>query len=145
MALYGIDPVLNGELLAHLDAMGHSDAVVIVDAHFPARRIGARCVDIPGLDSPRVTRAIRSVITLDTAPAAALMATPDGVLTEVQRELIDALGVDGAKDVEALERFAFYQAAAGAYLVVRTGESRPYGNLLVRKGTFPLAEPRSAS
>lgn len=145
MALYGIDPVLDGELLAHLDAMGHSDAVVIADAHFPAWRIGARCVDIPGLASPRVTRAVRSVITLDTAPAAALMATPDGVLTEVQRELVDALGIDEPSAVEKLDRFSFYEAAAGAYVVVRTGEDRPYGNVLIRKGTFPLTGPWSAA
>ena len=34
--LEGIHPLLSGELLHHLDDMGHSDAVVIADAHFPA-------------------------------------------------------------------------------------------------------------
>ena len=34
--LTGIDPILTGALLAQLDAMGHSDAVVVADAHFPA-------------------------------------------------------------------------------------------------------------
>ena len=42
--LTGIDPVLSGELLLHLDAMGHSDTVVIADAHFPAARLGERVV-----------------------------------------------------------------------------------------------------
>ena len=32
--LDGIHPLLSGELLMHLDAMGHSDSVVIADAHF---------------------------------------------------------------------------------------------------------------
>ena len=35
---------------------------------------------------------------------------------------------------EALERFAFYERARGAFAVVATGEPRPYGNILVVKG-----------
>ncbi|MFZ0060276.1 MAG: RbsD/FucU domain-containing protein [Acidimicrobiales bacterium] len=33
----------------------------------------------------------------------------------------------------ALERFAFYEAARGAYAVVLTGERRLFGNVLIRK------------
>jgi L-fuconolactonase len=51
--LTGISPILTGELLAFLDAMGHSDAVVIADAHFPAERIASRLVLLPTLGSPR--------------------------------------------------------------------------------------------
>ena len=40
--LTGINPLLTGELLWHLDAMGHSDAVVIADAHFPAAALADR-------------------------------------------------------------------------------------------------------
>ena len=40
-------------------------------------------------------------------------------------------------DVEIghLERHAFYERAREAYAVVRTGELRPYGNILLVKGT----------
>ena len=34
--LQGINPLLTGELLKRLGEMGHSEAVVVVDAHFPA-------------------------------------------------------------------------------------------------------------
>jgi len=33
-----------------------------------------------------------------------------------------------------VERFAYYDVAEGAYLMVRTGETRKYGNALLRKG-----------
>jgi L-fucose mutarotase len=143
--LEGIDPVLTGELLLHLDAMGHSDAVVVADAHFPAHRIGARVVDLPALASPRVLSAIRSVVPLDDAPGLDLMESADGEMLDVQRELIAAAGA-GADDVRLVERFAFYDAAAPAYLVVRTGETRKYGNAILRKGVVghPAAGTSSA-
>lgn len=54
--LSGIDPILRGTLLAHLDATGHSDAVVVADAHFPAARLGARVVDTPDSAHHRFSR-----------------------------------------------------------------------------------------
>jgi L-fucose mutarotase len=34
----------------------------------------------------------------------------------------------------SLERFAFYEAAKGAYAVVATAEARPYGCFILKKG-----------
>jgi L-fucose mutarotase len=36
----------------------------------------------------------------------------------------------------AIERFAFYQRAREAFAIVATGETRLYGNLLLRKGVI---------
>ena len=129
--LSGINPLLTGPLLAHLDAMGHSDAVVLADAHFPAHRLGARVLDLPGVTTPDLMAAIRTVLPLDDAPAVDLMATPDGERLPVQEGLIAAAGT---QDVRFLDRYAFYDAAAPAYLIVRTGETRVYGNAILRKG-----------
>ncbi|GAA4161938.1 L-fucose mutarotase [Gryllotalpicola daejeonensis] len=131
--LTGIDPVLSGELLLHLDAMGHSDAVVVADAHFPAERLAQRLVVLPGLETPRVLAAIRSVLPLDDSPALDLMATPDGGELPVQLQLMKAAQVE-ASGTRFVDRFAFYDLAEQAYLVVRTGETRTYGNALLRKG-----------
>lgn len=131
--LMGIHPLLTGELLAHLDAMGHSDAVVLADAHFPAARLATRLLVFPGTGTPQLVAAIRTVLPLDDPPALDVMATPDGAPPPVQQELITAAGVDRAA-VRFLDRHAFYAAAAGAFLVVRTGETRVYGNATLRKG-----------
>jgi L-fucose mutarotase len=131
--LSGINPILTGQLLAQLDAMGHSDAVVVADAHFPAERLAHRLLVLPGLTTPEVLRAIRSVIPLDDAPALDLMESADGARLAVQDELIDAAGAAGS-DVRFLGRHEFYDAAADAFLIVRTGETRTYGNALLRKG-----------
>lgn len=131
--LEGIHPLLTGELLLHLDRMGHSDAVVVADAHFPAWGIGARVVDLPGTTSPEVVAAIRTVLPLDDAPGLDLMTSADGEVLAVQRELMAAAGTEVAS-TRFVERFAYYAVAKEAYLLVRTGETRTYGNALLRKG-----------
>lgn len=135
--LTGIHPLLTGELLAHLDAMGHSDAVVLADAHFPAERLATRLLTYPGLTTPELLAAVRTVVPLDDAPALDLMATADGAELPVQRELAAAAGAEDS--VRYLDRHAFYDAAAAAYLIVRTGETRVYGNAILRKGV--VTEP----
>ena len=136
--LLGINPLLTGDLLAALDVMGHSDAVVLADAHFPADRIAERLVVLPGVGTPDLLRAVCTVLPLDDAPALDLMTSAGGDVLPVQNELLSAAGVE-ACDARFLDRHAFYDLAASAYLVVRTGETRTYGNVLVRKGVVPVA------
>ncbi len=136
--LRGIHPILTGDLLAHLDAMGHSDAVVVADAHFPAARLATRLLTFPGLSTPDVLGAICSVVPLDDAPSLDLMASADGTRLPVQERLIAAAQA-GERDVRFLDRHAFYDAAASASLVVRTGATRVYGNALLRTGVVSEA------
>lgn len=131
--LTGINPLLTGELLWHLDAMGHSDAVVIADAHFPAAALADRLVTLPGTTTPDVLAAIRTVVPLDDAPGLDLMTSADGEVLPVQSELMAAAGTDLAT-TGFVDRFAYYELARSAFLVVRTGETRKYGNALLRKG-----------
>jgi L-fucose mutarotase len=131
--LTSIHPILTGNLLAHLDAMGHSDAVVLADAHFPADRLASRLLTFPGLSTPNVLAAVRTVVPLDDPPTIDLMTSADGTRLPVQEELIAAAGA-GEQDVRFLDRHAFYGVAAEAYLIVRTGETRTYGNVILRKG-----------
>jgi L-fucose mutarotase len=136
--LAGIHPLLTGEFLAHLDAMGHSDSVVLADAHFPAQRLARRLLTFPGLGTPEVLAAVRSVLPLDDSPAVDVMATPDGARLPIQEALVSAARV-GWDDVRPLERHGLYAVAADAYLVVRTGETRVYGNAILRKGVVTAA------
>ena len=95
-------------------------------------------IDLPGLSAPRVMAAVRSVMVPDTyGPALDLMEAPDGELP-VQRELVAAAQLGGA-EFRFVERFAFYDLAAQAELIIRTGETRVYGNGLFRKGVTPVS------
>jgi L-fucose mutarotase len=119
--------------------MGHSDAVVLADAHFPADRLAERLVVLPGCTTPELLRAVCSVVPLDDAPAVDLMASADGDVLPVQEELLSTAGVS-AEQSRFLDRQAFYDAAASAYLVVRSGEQRTYGNAIVRKGVVRVQD-----
>ncbi|MDR1852324.1 MAG: hypothetical protein LBR21_06710 [Propionibacteriaceae bacterium] len=137
--LLGIDPILTGRLLCALDEMGHGNAVVIADAHFTASQLAKKhLVDLPGISAPRVMQAIRSVFVPDDYKdnQLDLMDSPEGRLP-VQDELIAAAGVPEDK-VAWLERFDFYERAATAELIIRTGETRTYGNAIFYKGVTPV-------
>lgn len=131
--LDGIHPLLTGELLWHLDAMGHSDAVVIADAHFPAAAVARRLVTLPGTSTPDVLTAIRTVVPLDDAPSLDLMTSATGEILEIQHELMEAAGTS-AETTRFVDRFDYYDLARGAFVVIRTGETRIYANALLRKG-----------
>lgn len=144
--LNGIPTLLTGALLAQLDAMGHSDSVVVADAHFPAARFGDVVVELPGVTAPQAVRAICAVLPLDDASTLDLMQSADGSRLPVQHELVDAAGLSDAgmeaagepQVVRELDRFEFYELARTASVILRTGESRAYGNAILRKG---LATP----
>ncbi len=131
--LDGINPLLTGDLLKHLDEMGHSDTVIIVDAHFPAARLADRLVTLPGASAPDALAAVRSVLPLDDTPAVDLMTSADASVLPIQRELMEAAGVD-EDGVRFVDRYAFYDAAEDAFVIIRTGETRTYGCVIVRKG-----------
>jgi L-fucose mutarotase len=42
--------------------------------------------------------------------------------------------VVGGDNIVLLPRGDFYQATAGVRFIIRTGELRPYGNVMLRKG-----------
>jgi len=134
--LQGINPLLIGPLLAHLDAAGHSDVVLVADAHFPAARLASRLIELPGTTSPEVMAAICTVLPVDDFGGAAgleLMASADGAVLDVQRELMAAAGV-AETGTRFIDRFDFYDVARDAFVIIRTGETRSYGNAIVRKG-----------
>lgn len=133
--LKGINPILTGDLLALLDKMGHSDTVVIADAHFPAYRISDTVVEV-AQGSPEVTAAVCSVLELDNVDAVQLMDS-EGAAEEVQEELVKAAGNPDRDLVKLVERYEFYDVAEKANFIIRTTETRIYANAILSKGVTP--------
>jgi L-fucose mutarotase len=131
--LTGISPLLTGSLLMHLDEMGHSDTVVIADAHFPSARLAHRFIDLPGTRVTDVLIAIRTVLPLDDDGPLDVMAAPGGEKRAIHDELIAAARIE-AGEPRFVDRFEFYERAAGAFVIIRTGDQRTYANALLRKG-----------
>ncbi|MCU1550057.1 MAG: RbsD or FucU transport [Glaciihabitans sp.] len=131
--LTGIDHLLRGPLLSALDLMGHGDMVVIADANFPARRLGPAVFDLPGTTAAEATAAILSVFPLDPTEPVTLM-TPPVARPAVQVELAEAVLRVAEVSMVEVGRFEFYELAREASIIVSTGETRPFGNLIARKG-----------
>ena len=138
--LKGIHPLLHADLLHALAAMGHGDELVIVDANFPAASVGRRVLHAVGATAPAMLDAVLTVFPLDTfvRPAALTMAVAGDAdaLPEPVREFAAVFTQHDLAEAEIghLEREVFYTRARAAFAVVRTGELRPYGNILLIKG-----------
>ncbi|MBU2936690.1 MULTISPECIES: RbsD/FucU family protein [Pacificibacter] len=140
--LRNIPPILSPDILWSLRAMGHGDELVIVDANFPATALGARCHRLDGLTATDVLKAVLTVMPLDSyVPDPALVmevvGDPDAVppiVAEFQTITLET--ADNPVTLGKLERFAFYDRAKTAFAIIQTGETRLYGNIIVKKGVI---------
>jgi len=140
--LKNIDPLLGPELLAHLRAMGHGDEIAIVDGNFPAQTVAKRYVRCDGANTTTVLRAVLTVLPLDTyVPEAVHLMHVVGTqeLPAIANEIRDCVRVQAGPEFAELggmERHAFYDRARLAFVVVVTGETRSYGNVILTKGVI---------
>jgi L-fucose mutarotase len=138
--LKGLGRLHTPELLHVLASMGHGDEIALVDAHFPAVSLARRLVRLDGADLPDVADACLTLIPLDTfVPEPAfrmLMVGRETEVPEVQRLCQTIIDRQEGKSVPmaGLERHAFYARAREAFAIVQTGELRPYGCVLFKKG-----------
>jgi len=140
--LRDIPAILSPDLLHTLRAMGHGDDIVIADANFPATALGERCHRLDGICATDVLDAVLRVMPLDTFidPSAMVMEVVDNpdlipdIVSEFQAT-IDAVA-DNPTKLGKLERFEFYDKARSAYAIIQTGETRLYGNIIVKKGVI---------
>ena len=136
--LKGLSPLLSPDLLHVLASMGHGDEIVLADAFFPAATHAKRLVRLPGVDANRVLDAVLSVLPLDGfVPHAAFTMQVVGDASTVPPAVADftaTLRRHGDHPPASLERFEFYERAAQAFAIVATGETRTYGNILLKKG-----------
>lgn len=136
--LKGISTLLSPDLLHVLSSMGHGDELVISDANFPAATHARRLVRSPGIPAPALLDAILDLMPLDDfVEYAALTMQVVGeplAVPPVVSEFDAVLARHQERASAPLERFAFYTRAAGAFAIVATGETRIYGNILIKKG-----------
>lgn len=147
--LKGISPDLSAELIYVLMLMGHGDDIVVCDINHPAATIArttgyGQLIDLTGCDIPRALRAITTLMPIDDFVAAPVFRMQ--VVGDPERKLplfstVQTI-VEEAEQrpiaVEALERFAFYEAAKRAFAIVRTSDPGPYGCFILRKGVVNL-------
>ncbi len=136
--LKNISPVISPELLKILMEMGHCDEIVIGDGNFPAAPIAQRLVRLVGHGVDEILSAILKLMPLDTyvdAPVALMdngdASNPPPIWEDYKKTI---LAEEGEKNIELVERFAFYDRAKKAYAVIATGETAIYANIILKKG-----------
>ncbi len=145
--LKGINPIVSPELLKALCEMGHGDELVIADGNFPSSSIGKNSVVIraDGHSTTEILDAVLSLIPLDTyteKPIALMEVvngdnTPTPEIWEQYDKLFEKYEPNNHK-IEMTERFAFYERAKNAYLIIATGETAIYANILLKKGVVSV-------
>lgn len=140
--LRNIPSILSPDLLWTLRAMGHGDELVIADANFPATALGARCHRLDGVTATDVLQAVLTVLPLDQFvpnPAVVMEVVDDPTAVPpivAQFQDITTTTADNPAAMGKLERFAFYDRTKSAFAIVQTGETRLYGNIILKKGVI---------
>ena len=137
--LKGIHPCVSPDLLRILAEMGHGDEVILADAHFPGHSCNARVLRADGVSATTLLDGILPLFELDSyaGPLVMMRAIEGDYLdpdVEAQYMAVVHRHAPGSRSPERIDRLAFYQRARDAFAVVMTGETRQYGNILLKKG-----------
>jgi L-fucose mutarotase len=142
--LIGISPLLSPELLSTLYRMGHGDEIVLADAHFPGDSVHANVLRADGLKVADLLDGILPLFALDIyveSPVFMMDAAPgdtlDPAVEKAFRTAIDRHWPE-TPPIARVERFAFYEQSKRAFVIVMTGETAKYGNIVLKKGVTPI-------
>jgi len=145
--LINIPNIISPDLLKIMQEMGHGDEICIGDGNFPARSMaktgGTELVRLDGHGVITILDAVLQLMPLDTFVPypVKLMEHVPGDLTPCpiwdEYFAIIAKYDKRAKDcVEFIERFQFYNLAQKCYVIVATGETAVYANIILKKGVI---------
>lgn len=123
--------ILNRHLAGALAELGHGDEVLVCDAGMPIP-VGPRVVDLAfraGIPSfADVLEGLLEELVIEGATAASEVREANPAAARLLEQSLPSLAVISHEELKA--------RSAGARLVVRTGEARPYANVLLRCGVF---------
>ncbi|MFV0126273.1 D-ribose pyranase [Streptomyces sp. HMX112] len=123
--------ILNRHLAGALAELGHGDGVLVCDAGMPIPD-GPRVVDLAfraGVPAfAEILEGLLAELVVEGATAAEEVRRANPQASKLLDDCFPAL------DLVSHERLK--ELSAGARLVVRTGEARPYANVLLRCGVF---------
>lgn len=133
--------IIHPQILQSLAAAGHKSTVVIADAHYAAATAvgpNARTVYLNlTAGRPTIPEALAAVLaTVVVEHASQIKATADALPSTVQEEVAGLLQPD--VPLEYVDRDAFYGLARkpDLALAVVTGDTRRFGNVLLRLGAL---------
>ena len=142
--LKGIHPAIGPELLKVLAEMGHGDEIILADAHFPGHSFNDQVLRTDGVKITTLLDGILPLFELDSYDdPLIMMQAVEGDLLDPKVESSYRAEIEkhapDAPEVLRIGRFEFYDRAEKAAVVVMTGETAKYGNIILKKGVTPTA------
>ena len=142
--LKGIHPAIGPELLKVLAEMGHGDEIILADAHFPGHSFNDQVLRADGVKITTLLDGILPLFELDSYDnPLIMMQAVEGDLLDPKVESSYRAEIEkhapDAPEVLRIGRFEFYDRAEKAAVVVMTGETAKYGNIILKKGVTPSA------
>ena len=142
--LKGIHPAIGPELLKVLAEMGHGDEIILADAHFPGHSFNDQVLRTDGVKITTLLDGILPLFELDSYDnPLIMMQAVEGDLLDPKVESSYRAEIEkhapDAPEVLRIGRFEFYDRAEKAAVVVMTGETAKYGNIILKKGVTPSA------
>jgi len=139
--LKGISPFISPALLGLLCEMGHGDEIVLADSNFPGRSLARVVLRADGLNISTLLEGIIPLFPLDTYddPLLMMQVVPgDRLDPAVETDYMSVVRrfQPATSNPLRIERFAFYERSRHAFAILMTGETRIYGNLILKKGVI---------
>jgi L-fucose mutarotase len=128
------------ELLALMAAMGHGEELLLVDGNFPLLSTGGpgiTRIQLPARDIGGLLADILYFFPLDEtveAPLTVMESAKESGAYQRYQGILSQSGLKAA--IGVMDRFAFYQRAAGAAGIVISADTTRGGNVLLKKGVI---------
>lgn len=139
--LKGIPKIISPELMKCLMEMGHSDVLILADANYPGASHAKRIVRMDSVEIPELLEAILQFFPLDhfiPNPVRLMRNLPSEPVPEIwdtYREILKKYDEDNIfNDFDFIDRLPFYKESEQAYVIVQTGDTARYANIVLQKG-----------
>lgn len=139
--LNNIPKIISPELMLNLMKMGHGDTIILADANFPAYTVCDNVVRLDGVEVDELLEAILNFFPVDdfiSKPVTIMDKRDIDELPEIWEKFYELIGsTEESKDkdlIEKITRQEFYDKAKTSFIVVQTGTSVKYANIMLSKG-----------
>lgn len=139
--LRNIPKILPPDLVKYMMEMGHADVMILADANYPGTSHARHIVRMDSVEIPELLEAILPFFPLDNFipnPVRLMKNLPTEPVPEIwntYRSLLEKYDKDEAfKEFDFMDRLPFYGESEKAYVIVQTGDTSRYANIVLQKG-----------
>lgn len=139
--LKNIPQMIVPELMKDMMEMGHSDVLILADANFPAASHARKIIRMDTVEIPEILQAVLQFFPLDSfveKPVKLMKNLPEEPVPQIwsvyEKILKEHDSTHAFQQFGFIERLQFYEDAEKAYVIVQTGTTARYANIMLQKG-----------